>query len=104
MADQSPNTNVKLASFEQKWRFYVLLDDKRRVLDFLYTGPRLLLRILLLFIYRDLVGKLKDFFISGSKIFALMFSLSLESKGPVLDWDLHIDSIVGPKDILEIFA
>lgn len=33
-----------------------------------------------------------------------MFSLSLESKGPVLDWDLHIDSIVGPKDILEIFA
>jgi len=80
------------------------LHDERSVLDFLYARPRLLLRILLLFICRDLVGKLKDFFISGSKIFALMFSLSLDSKGLVLDWDLHIDSIVGPKNILEIFA
>lgn len=104
MADQSPYSNVKLSSFKQKWCFYVLLYNKRGILDFFHARPRLLLGVLLLVVCSYLVGKLLNFLVSGSKIFDLLVSLNLDSMRPVLDRDLHIDSIVGPQNILQIFA
>ena len=102
MADQRPDTKVKLALFVQKRRLNILLYNEGVVLEFSSIRGRFVgIWIRNLFVFRDLLGQLLDLLRSClkaclvSKARGLLAIVSFKR-----GWHLSLNPIVRPKDVL----
>ena len=105
VVDHCPNPQVKLATTEQQRSLDVLLHYKGCILNLLdsrFFLFRCLCALLLLLVRGDLIGQLLDFSVPSLEVFFTALSLCLCR--PELGWDLHINAVVGPQDILEVLA